>query len=261
MKYFLFIFIIIVVSPLSAVSNFEQGKDSFLNNKPVEAVLFFEKAKSEEPLNENIYMYLGLSYIQNGLSSKAIASFLDGADLNGVQKGRFYLNVGNTYYSDNDFKQALEYYDLIIDSDFTEKGDALLNRANIYLNKNDLKTAAGEYQNYLTEVPESYQREKILRLISLINNKLEEEVLSAERIAAEEERQRLLEEQKKADEVAEAERIRVADERRRAEEAARQQALMDEILNSLSKISDETQNISAGSETISHIDEESGIDD
>jgi len=261
MKCYIVFFLIIYIIPLRAITFFEQGKESFLNNNPVEAVFLFEKAKNEEPYNEDVFMYLGLSYIQNDQFPKAIEEFLGGAQLNGTQKGRFYLNVGNAYLSSDNYESANEYYNMIIDSNLPEKGDALLNRANIYLNKKQFPSAVEGYNNYLAEVPDSYQKDKIIRLISLLNKKIDDEVKESERLAAEAERNRLLEEQRKNDEAAEAERIRLAEERRRAEEAARQQALMDEILNSLSNISDETQNISAGSETITHTDEESGIDD
>ncbi len=261
MKFFLFIVLCLYIIPLYSATFFEQGKVSFLNNDPAESVRYLEKAKIEEPLNENVYMYLGLSYIQKGSTQDAISNFLIGADLKGVQEGRFILNVGNTYFSDNNYDKALEYYDLIISKNFPEKGDALLNRAQIYLNKKEFNTAVDNYKNYLVVVPDSYQKEKITRLISLIQNKLDEEALNAERLAAEAERDRLLAEQNAADEAAERERNRLANERRRAEDAARQQALMDEILNSLSNISDETQNISADSETINQIDETSDIDD
>lgn len=269
---------IFMVSSLSAGS-FDQGKESFLNNNPTEAIGFFEKALSENPGNEDVFMYLGLSYIQKGLTEKAISVFLKGAELNGLQKGRFYLNAGNAYYTLEDLENALGVYDLIIEKGYREKGDALLNRANIFMDREEYPYAVEVYKNYLTEVPLSVQKEKILHLISLIEAKLDAEALEAERLAAEAERSRLAEEQRKvdeaaeeerlrlaeeqrqADEAAEEERLRLAEEQRKADEAARQQAIMNDILNSLSNIGEDTQNISADSETIEHTDEDSDIDD
>ena len=261
MKNIFILLIFLSLVSFSSANSFEKGKDSFLNNNPVEAAIFFEQALKEEPSNENVFMYLGLSYVQSGFNEKGISTFLDGADLNGIQKGHFYLNAGNVYFSLNEYDDALDIYNLIIDDNLPEKGDALLNRANILMNKEELTDAVFVYKEYLIEEPGSDQKEKIVRLIALIETKLEEEALEAERSAAEAERLRLAEEQRQADAAAEAERIRLAEERRKADEAARQQALMDEILSSLSTIGDETQNISADSETIIHTDEESDIDD
>ncbi|MDA3809062.1 MAG: hypothetical protein PF518_01910 [Spirochaetaceae bacterium] len=261
MKYFLIIFILFLIIPNTWATSFDQGKDSFLNNKPAEATLFFKKALTEEPANENVYMYLGLSYVQSGLSDKAISIFMEGADLNGDQKGRFYLNAGNVYLSQNKLDDALVLYDLIISENLSEKGDALLNRANILMNKNELKNAVAVYKNYLVEKLFSQQKSKITRLIALIETKLAAEASEAERQAAEAERLRLEEEKRLAENAAEAERLRLAEAKRKADEAARQQALMNDILNSLSTIGDDTQNIAADSETIKQTDEDSGIDD
>jgi tetratricopeptide (TPR) repeat protein len=261
MRYFLILFCFFLIVPHSNADSFDQGKDSFLNNKPAEASVFFEKAMIENPGNEDVLMYLGLSYIQNGETDKAISVFLKGAELKGNQKGRFYLNAGNAYYSRNQFDEALDLYNLIIEENLSEKGDALLNRANIHMNKSELGDAVSVYKEYLVEKPLSVQKDKILRLISLIEKKINDEALEAERLAAEAERKRLAEEKTLADAAADAERQRLAEERRKAEEAARQQALMDEILSSLSKIGDDTQNIAADSETIIHTDEVSDIDD
>lgn len=240
---------------------FDKGKEAFLNNNPVEAALHFEQSLSQEGASEDLYMYLGLSYIQNGLIEKAVDAFIKGAEMGGIQQGRFYLNAGNAYYSLNKADDALYLYDKIIEGNYSEKGKALLNRANIYMTREDYSGAVDIYKEYLTYEPEAPQKEKILQLISLIETRMAEEAAEAERLAAEAERMRLEEEQRQADAAAEAERLRLAEEKRKAEEAARQQALMDEILSSLSTIGEETQNIAADSETIIHTDEDSDIDD
>ena len=240
---------------------FEQGKEYFLNNQPAEAALHFEKALSEEPANENVYMYLGLSYIQNGLAEKAIGIFMKGAELGGSQRGRFFLNAGNAYYSIEKMDDALYLYNRIIEENLFEKSRAMLNRANILMKREDYPGAVDMYREYLDADPRSEQKDKILQLIALIETKMAQEAAEAERLAAEADRLRLAEEKRLADAAAEAERLRLEEERRKAEEAARQKALMDEILNSLSNIGEETQNIAAESETIIQEDEDSDIDD
>lgn len=211
MKLRLFICCFFLLIPSIYGGSFDQGKDFFLNNSPVEAALYFELALKDDPNNENIIMYLGLSYIQSGLTAKGISSFIRGADLNGIQKGRFYLNAGNAYFSQSDFTNALVYYNLIIDEGLREKGDALLNRANILMSSEDLSGAVDVYRLYLIAKPLSEQKDKILRLIALIENKLEAEALESEKLAAEAERLRLQEEQRIATEAADAETRRLAE--------------------------------------------------
>lgn len=255
-------FLILLVAVSSGFAGtFEEGKEFFMNDQPAEAAVYFEKALSEEPSNENVYMYLGMSYIQNGLAEKAVSIFTKGAELKGPQEGRFYLNAGNAYYSINRMEDALYMYDKVIEENLPEKSRAMLNRANIYMKQEDYSGAVGLYKEYLDADPRSEQKEKILQLIALIETKMAQEAAEAERLAAEAERLRLEEEKRQADAAAEAERLRLAEEQRKAEEAARQQALMNEILNSLSNIGEETQNIAAESETIIQEDEESDIDD
>ncbi|MBN2658319.1 MAG: tetratricopeptide repeat protein [Spirochaetales bacterium] len=273
--------ILIFLSALAPLfgGTFEQGKEFFLNDQPAEAAVYFEKALSEEPGNENVYMYLGLSYIQNGLAEKAVTIFVKGAELKGTQEGRFYLNAGNAYFSVGRIDDALFMYNHVIEESFPEKGQAMLNRANISMKREDFAGAVDLYREYLESDPASGQKDKILQLIALIENRMAQEAAEAERLAAEAERLRLEEEKRQADAAAEAERLRLeeekrlaeaaaeaerlrlAEELRKAEEAARQQALMDEILSSLSTIGEETQNISAESETINQTDEDSDIDD
>lgn len=250
MKY---IFRIILFLGLSAILNagsFEKGKTAFLNNKPAEAALYFEQAVNEEPANEDAYMYLGLSYVQNGLAEKAAGVFLKGAEIGGSQEGRFYLNAGNAYLSLNKTDEALTFYNKVIDGNLDEKDKALLNKANILMGREDYADAVDVYKAYLIADPDSQQKEKIMQLISLVENQIAE----AERIKKEQA-------QKLAEAAAEAEKKKQEEEKKKADEAARQKALMDEILNSLSNIGEDTQNIAAGSETIIHSDEESDIDD
>lgn len=240
---------------------FDEGKEYFLDNKPAEAALAFEKALEENPVDENVYMYLGLSYIQNDLAEKAVTVFTKGAELKGPQEGRFLLNAGNAYYSIGRMDDALYMYNKVIEEHLPEKSRALLNRANIYMKKEEYAGAVEKYKEYLSEEPNSDQKDNILKLISLIENKIAEDAAEAERLAAEAERLKLEQEKKKAEAAAEEERLRVEEERRKAEEAARQQALMNDILNSLSTIGEDTQNIAAESETINQKEEESNIDD
>jgi hypothetical protein len=105
--------------------------------------------------------------------------------------------------------------------------------------------AVEDYEIFLNLRPQSQHRPEIERMIALLRDKIEEQ----ERRAAEEAEQRQREQ-----ELAEREA-----ERRRQEEEERQRALLDSVLDSLQGASEETQNMSGGSEDIKEIEEDIDI--
>ncbi len=96
--------------------------------------------------------------------------------------------------------------------------DALRNRAGEYLKLEKYDKALADYKLYLTLEPDAYQKENIEKVISLLENKIDE--IAKKKL--EEERKKLAEEKK-------------------------QQELLDKVLNSLNNASEDTTNLSAGS--------------
>jgi DNA-binding protein H-NS len=103
-----------------------------------------------------------------------------------------------------------------------------------------------DYQQYLRLDPQSYQKEQVEEIIALLRQFMDNEEEMARQAA---QRARMEEE------------ARLSAEREAAEEAARQQALLDNILNSLDKVGNDSEIISAGDESLIFDEEESDISD
>jgi hypothetical protein len=101
---------------------------------------------------------------------------------------------------------------------------AYLNRANSRLELEEFQDARQDYIDYLRLDPDSPQRANIEKIIALLGQAIEEA------------------------------------ERARQEELARQQALLNEVLDTLNNASEDTRNLSAGSEEIQEEYEEIDID-
>jgi tetratricopeptide (TPR) repeat protein len=249
-------------------SLFQKGEELFMQNKPREAAAFLENALKQEPRNEKIYLYLGISYEQTGNRDKAIAIMQKGLDFAVLHKDLLYFNIANNYYGKGEGEKAFEMYSKAIEENGS-LNDAYLNRANTAVKLDKLEEALGDYRLYLVQEPDTAQRPKIEQLIRLLEGiqtgrvaealrlKAEEE----ERLRAEEEKKRVAEEQKRLEEERkkqEEEELRVAEEKRRQEEQARQKALLEEVLKSLQMSTEDASHLSAEKEDI--IEERNDVD-
>lgn len=227
----------------------EQGATLLLENQPSQAVTYLEQAVREEPANTKAHLYLALTYEQLGLHTEAISTLTRALDLPGAKPHVLYFNMGNNYLHQGDPEHALDMYTKAIDTNRTYP-NPYLNRANILAETEEYEQAIADYKVYLNLDPDTPQREAIERAIVLLEDAIEQE-----RIRAEEERKRREEEERRKREEEERrrqeeERKRLEEERRRQEEEARRKALLDSVLDSLKESSEETQNLSAGSEDI-----------
>ena len=202
-----------------------------MNNKPSDAIPLFISAMQAEPNNEKIYLMLGISYAQTKNYGKAVETFQEGARKALRDKDIFYYNAGNIYYIMEQFVPADEMYSRALREN-GNNGDIYLNRANTRINMQMYEEALADYKIYLAFDPENYQRESISKLINVLENKL------------------VTEKQFKENE----ELRKIVDEKRRQE-------LLDEVLDSLKNITEETRNVSADSEKISDYKEELNLED
>ena len=207
----------LALQALFAQNWYDQGLEYFMNNKPLEASVSFEKAIREPAADERAYLYLGISYIQLERYDEALLVLQKGTAKSSVYTHLFYFNIGNIFFIQNKNEFAVEAYAsaLACKPDYAP---AYLNRANARLRLNDLINAVTDYTLYLSFDPESYQKETILKLI---------ELLTAQ-IAQAKQAQALLEAQKLA-------------------EAQAQAALQAAIAQSLIDAAGNTTNISTGS--------------
>ncbi len=242
--YLITMLILIGAAFAGAQSLFERGEDLFLRNKPQQAVPLLEQALEAEPQNGTIYMYLGVAYEQLGRRDKAVEILRRGVETAREERDRMFLTMGNNLRFIEQHDGAERSYGEAISAN-SLYAPAYLARANLRVEMEKFEPAVEDYEIFLNLRPQSEHRPEIERMIALLRDKVEEK----ERLAAEEAEQREREE----------ELARREAERRRQEEAERQKALLDSVLNSLQGASEETRNMSGGSEDIRELEEDIDI--
>ena len=189
---------------------FDKGEALFVQNKPQDAQPLLESALNEDPSNEKIYLYLGIIYQQLGDPQKAIDILKRGLNVATSYKDLFYFNMGNDFFSRKEFAFAEEMYNsaLAANKNLTK---AYLNRAQARLQLQNYSGAVADYTLFLQLVPQDPQRPSIEKLIALLRQAQDD--------------------QDKARQAA----------------LAKQQALMNEVLNSLNNAGEDTKNLSVDS--------------
>jgi tetratricopeptide (TPR) repeat protein len=216
----------------------------FLRNRPQEAIPLLEQAREADPQNGTIYMYLGVAYEQLGQRDKAVEVLRRGVEVASDDRDRMFLTMGNNLRFIEQYEAAEQSYGEAITAN-SLYAPAYLARANLRVEMQEFEPAVEDYEIFLNLRPQSEHRPEIERMIALLRDKVEEE----QRRAVEETERR-----KREEELARREA-----ERRQAEEEARQKALLDSVLNSLEGASEETQNMSGGSEDIRELEEDIDI--
>jgi tetratricopeptide (TPR) repeat protein len=213
-----------VPSHLSASPLLDEGEKLILENKLREASVVLEQALKQEPAEEKLYLYLGVIYEQLGEPVRAVAVMSDGLAVARGAKPLLAFNIANSLFKQGDYAKAESMYSQALALDAT-LGDAYLNRANTRLRTAQYPEAVADYVMYLRLDPASEQRPQIERVVALLR-----------------------------DMVAAAEQAKQAD-------AARQKALMDDVLNSLKNASADAKNIGAASEKVQVDFQASNIED
>ncbi|MCD6121749.1 MAG: tetratricopeptide repeat protein [Spirochaetales bacterium] len=222
--FFLLILFIAGVVPVYSSSYLSQAEKLFLENKPQKALPLFEAALNEEPQNEKIYLYLGIVYEQLNDLDKSNKILRRGLNVATSLKGVLCFNIGNNLFKQQQFALAEDMYSKAIEIN-NKIPEAYLNRANSRIELKNYKGAVADYTVYLELKPENSQRAQIEKLLNILN------VLIA------------------------------AEEQKKKEELAKQKALMNDVLNSLKNASEDTKNLSAGSESIKENYEDVDIQD
>jgi tetratricopeptide (TPR) repeat protein len=202
----------------------QQGEKFFLENKPQAALPLLEQALYENPDNERIYLYLGAVYEQLNNPDKSIQVLRRGLNVASSLKDLMYFNLGNNLFRQKEYTLAEQMYSNALETNRTFE-DVYLNRANARLELASYAAARDDYIEYLRLAPNNPQREPIERLIALLGGLLDEQ------------------------------------QRLKDEELAKQKALLNEVLNSLKNASEDTRNLSAGSENIQEQYDEIDIQD
>lgn len=225
-------------------NSYDKAAEAYRESDLDRAMLLLDQALVEESGRDEIYVLKGIVEQKKGQLQQAEQTMQRGRELLGPNYGRLTLNLANLYQVQGRQEEAVDLYSLILDGSL--EAPARLNRANLYVQLLNFNQAINDYKSYLSLDPASPQRSNIEQLIAMLqkdlNDQAEQERLAAERARMEEE-------------------ARLAAEREAAAEAARKQALLDEIMAALEETGDNTENISADSETIETDSEESDIMD
>ena len=220
-KYFLFFCACVLIANICyGQTNFTRGEELFMQNKPAEALVFFENSIAEDPAHVQAFLYLGIVYEQLGRLDEAIAVYRRILSRAGDMAALISTNLGNVYFRRGNFENAEEFYSQAVSGD-SGYSSAYLGRANTRIKTGALREAVADYELYITLEPRSSKRPEIERLIAFIRSEF-----------AAEERRRLL-----AEEAA-------------REEAERRQRLLDELAASLQSAADGSQGLSTGAENV-----------
>jgi tetratricopeptide (TPR) repeat protein len=198
------------VALFGASEFFDKGEALFVQNKPQDARPLLESALNDDPSNEKTYLYLGIIYQQLGHAQKAIDILKRGLDIAVTYKDLFYYNMGNDFFSRKDFTSAEGMYTSALAAN-AKLSEGYLNRANARLQMTNLDGALADYTFFLQLSPQDPQRPNIEKVMALIR------------------------------------RVQDDKEKARQAEIAKQQALMNDVLNSLNNAGDATKNLSVES--------------
>lgn len=241
-RFLLFSFIFFLSGILAAESAYEQAVEAYRNSDFTAAQQKLDLALQEEPDRDRSHLLYGVLLQSRGELGRAEEIMRQGVALSGPNRNELTYNLGNLYLALNRQEKAVEMFDQLMGTALEAK--ARLNRANSYLKLASYTEAVTDYKMYLDLDPQTEQKENIEKIIALLQG----EINLQEQLA-----------QEAAEKAAAEEAARKEAERLAAEEAARQKALLDEILASLDEAGNDSEVISAESESIETDTEESDI--
>jgi len=218
-----------------------EGEKQLSLNNPTKALTYLEAALTQGAPSERLLLNLGLAYQRLGQVADAKKAFRQGADLGGPARKVFLLNWGIASYLSQDWVTAEEAYTAALDED-PNFAEALLNRANSRISAKNLPGAAEDYRAYQTAAPTNPQKEKIDKLLALLDQAVG--LAEATKLAEETRKQKEAEAQKASAEAAAAQKKE--QEIAALAEKKKQDEILAKIRESLADTSNDTQALSTG---------------
>lgn len=236
------LFMVFPITTMSLVADelFDSAMDEFMNDNLTQAASLFESAIAQGNTDADAFLYLSYCYQNMELYDQAIAALERGLGYSRDKRYLYYYNMGTLYSQKEESEEALERYSLAISSRASFP-DAYLNRANTYLKEWELSSALSDYQSFLRIAPDHALAPDVRRMIAAIQAEV------AAEDARQAEQERIAQEQESARQQAELDAQRQAQE-----EEERRAALLNDILGNLNQASDEANTVGAGTEEISH---------
>jgi tetratricopeptide (TPR) repeat protein len=149
---------------------YERGLTHYQNGDFELAIASFEEAKQAEPRNSLIYFYQGNAYYQLQDLDNAIIAFTAGLGYT-EDKGIFFYNLGNCYYLKGNYEFSTEMYTKALAYDPTLY-DSYLNAGNAYYKAGNIEKTISRWETYLQKYPETPQYENIERAIAYLRGEL-----------------------------------------------------------------------------------------
>lgn len=170
--YIINLFLLIIVN-IAAFSQAKlTGEELFNKKQYAEATKVLKQELVKKKERPNTYNILALSLLAQNNFDAAIQVFTLGLKSKVADKKLLYFNMGNAYYTKNDYKNAALAYSnaLLVDENYH---NARLNRANALLMEQKYNEALQDYKMYMARNPGSSQTQELTKIVQSIESHIE----------------------------------------------------------------------------------------
>ena len=152
------------VAGLSPEQLKQRGFDAYRNEEWQSVVKYLGQAAMYFSDDDLLYLYLGTAHQILGQQDEAEKSLIQGINLQGPNMQKIGFVLGNYYYSQGRYDEAVDAYNLATWGE-EQLVQAFLNRANLYLSNGYYANALNDYIYFLFRRPFDTQRKNIEAII------------------------------------------------------------------------------------------------
>jgi tetratricopeptide (TPR) repeat protein len=182
MKQTLGIIILLCVTLSCFCSSLDDANDLVNQNKWEEALVLYETALAEDPVNEDIYLNIALVHEKLKDWEKALAVLKKGLSYAVDKQYSFYFQMGNINYKMGSYSLAVEMYtkSIVLNSDYPQsylnRGNGKLKLATRLDNIDDrvkaYKDIILDYETFLSLYPDTSKRKEVEDLINALKRNI-----------------------------------------------------------------------------------------
>lgn len=153
------------------LSSFDQGMKLYKMGKYEVALVYLERAFKENPLNGQLYFYLGNIYNHKKMFNKSIEAYKRGLELtsNNSKKLPYYYNLARSYHSAKQYKEALKIYNKLQKIELYPT--IYLYQGMIHFKLRNKVQTIQAWETYLVKAPRNVQYKSIRRAIDRLKDK------------------------------------------------------------------------------------------
>ncbi len=153
------------------LSPYDQGIKLYKEGKYEVALVFFERAFKENPLNSKLYFYLGNIYNHKKMFNKSVEAYKRGLELTSEKnKDAFLYNLARSYQGGKQYKEALQTF-----TEIEKRTDIYTNiylyKGMIYFNLRNKEEAIKSWEHFLVKAPDNSQYQSVRKAIDLLKDK------------------------------------------------------------------------------------------